>query len=235
MGSTGLNAGLARLVGLRLVSDIPERLCDLGLKPMLDAKRRGRLEAIRQAGVLFVHVPKNAGMAISTALYGRQVKHASIRYYARAAPDLLRDLDSVAVIRDPVERFLSAYDYARAGGSADNRVSAPFRDLYMRFRSVDDALDHIESARSPYHMDHIFRPQSWYVTDAQGLVAVRRLVPFSRIGELATMLGRSEPIPAVNCRSGPRTAITRVHAWRIRHLYREDGDLFDRYAGGAAT
>lgn len=231
MGSTGLNAGLARLFGLRLVSDIPERLCDLGLRPPLDAKRRNRLAAIWEAGLLFVHVPKNAGMAISAALYGRQIKHATARYYARVAPDLLQGMDSVAVIRDPVERFLSAYDYARAGGSADNRVSAPFRDLYMRFRSVDDALDHVESARSPYHMDHIFRPQAWYVTDAQGLVAVRRLVPFPCVGELAGTLGRGTPIPTVNCRSGPRTAITRLQSWRIRHLYREDGDLFDRYAG----
>ena len=75
-------------------------------------------------------------------------------------------LPSFAVLRDPTARFLSAYRYGRAGGSAINDVAEPFRTLYRGFRSIDDALDHVETAASPYAVDHIFRPQSWYVGDA---------------------------------------------------------------------
>lgn len=222
MGSTGINVALASIFGLRLVSDIPERMGDLRLPPFVDAKRRQRLEAIRRAGVLFIHVPKNAGMAISSALYDQQVKHASVRYYARVAPDLLRDLETVAVVRDPVDRFLSAFDYARAGGSCDNRVSAPFRRRYMAFGSVDDALDHVESAASPYHMDHIFRPQTWYVADAQGAVRVKRLLRFERLAEAEVMPGWGGRLACVNRRLGLRTEATASQILRIRRFYRDD-------------
>ncbi len=180
--------------------------------------------------MLFVHVPKNAGMSISEMLYGCQVKHASVRYYARVAPELLRDLDSVAVIRDPVDRFLSAYDYARAGGSADNRVSAPFHDIYKAFRSVDDALDHIEGAASPYHVDHIFRPQTWYLADAAGVIRVRRLLRFEQIGELGGQFGGGQPVPSLNRRSKPVTHVTPRQMQRIRRVYASDVALFHGYS-----
>jgi Sulfotransferase family len=230
LGSTGLNAGLARLFGLRLVSDITERLCDIGARPILNAKRQDRLEKIRKAGVLFVHVPKNAGMSISEMLYGCQVKHASVRYYARVAPDLLRDLDSIAVIRDPVDRFLSAYDYARAGGSADNRVSAPFYEIYKAFRSVEDALDHVERAASLYHVDHIFRPQTWYLADAAGAIRVRRLVRFEQVGELSSQFSSGRPVPSINRRSKPVTHVTPQQMQRIRRVYASDVALLNGYS-----
>lgn len=179
--------------------------------------------------MLFVHVPKNAGMSISEMLYGCQVKHASVRYYARVAPALLRDLDSVAVIRDPVDRFLSAYDYARSGGSADNRVSAPFYETYKAFRSVDEALDHVERAASLYHVDHIFRPQTWYLADAAGAIRVRRLVRFEQVGELSSQFSNGRPVPSMNRRSKPVTHVTPQQMQRIRRVYASDVALLNGY------
>ncbi|WP_206436089.1 sulfotransferase family 2 domain-containing protein [Altericroceibacterium xinjiangense] len=227
---------VAGLFGAKLVSDIPERLCEIGVRPILDAKRRARLECIRDAGVLFIHVPKNAGMSICTALYGRQMKHATVRYYAKVAPSLLSEVESVAVIRDPVERFLSAFDYARAGGSGDNLVSAPFRSLYTSFRSLDDALDHIAQAKSPYRVDHIFRPQSWYVLDRSGCVAVNRLIRFDRLGEDDVLLGAGGAgLPQVNQRKGSATKATPAQERRIRNLYRRDASLFEGLSGSGAA
>lgn len=97
-------------------------------------------------------------MSVSEALYGLQIKHASVRYYARAAPKLLGDVGSFAVVRDPVERFQSAFDYAKAGGSRDSRISAPFRERYMAFRSLDDALDHVERALAVPDRPHLSIP-----------------------------------------------------------------------------
>ncbi len=224
----GAKRYLAGLFGVKLVSDIRERLCALGMRPRLDRKRRERLQTIAQAGTLFIHVPKNAGMSISTALYGRQIKHASIRYYAMVAPELLDRIDSFAVIRNPVDRFLSAYGYGKAGGTADNRVSAPFRDLYMGFGSVDDALDHIEQARSPFAVDHIFRPQSWYLHDQRGLLRVKRLVPFD---QLQAVIGSGSnalrDLPAINRRQAPAARLSPRQVSRIRRLYAQDVALWE--------
>ncbi|WCT72521.1 sulfotransferase [Sphingomonas naphthae] len=214
---------------MRLVSDIHERAGDWGLPMPLDGKRRRRLGLIRQARILFVHVPKNGGMSACAALYGEQIKHGTIRYYDRVAPDLRRTLPSVAVLRDPVDRFLSAYDYGRAGGSADNRVSLPFRDTYRGFASIDAALDHVEQAANPYQLDHIYRPQYWYVSDARGQVAVDHLLLIDDLaGTLAVLADGDLPaIPHINRRTTPRSPVTDAQADRIRTIYRRDQMLYE--------
>ncbi|WP_395390908.1 sulfotransferase family 2 domain-containing protein [Novosphingobium sp. BL-8A] len=188
-GTAGLNRVIASAFGVRLVSDVHERLSRWGLRPWLDAKRRERLHRIRASGLLFIHVPKNAGTSISERLYGAQTKHATALYYSRVAPDVLA-LPSFAIIRNPVERFLSAYRYARTGGTRHRSVSQPFLGRYGSFRSIDDAIDHLAAARSLFDIDHVFRPQAWYLLDAHGQQAVDRLIPYERIGEIGRLLGR---------------------------------------------
>ena len=220
----GFRRHLARAFGVRLVSDIPERCGDLGVRPWIDAKRRARLAAIRDAGVLFIHVPKNGGMSISHALYGMQIRHPSIRYYQCVAPDIVASMPSFAVIRDPIDRFLSAFAYAQAGGSRDNAVSLPFRADYAAFRSIDDAIDHVARARSPYHVDHIFRLQSWYVTDRDGGLAVDRLIAMDDLAEgLSGLPGIGGfGLPRINRSRGVKPALSAAQIARIRELYRAD-------------
>jgi Sulfotransferase family len=168
----GLHATARKLIGLNHIGDIHERSPMFGLYPPLDPKLRRRLRLIREAGVLFVHIPKNAGTSVSRILYGEQLFHPTIRYYQRVAGDLTRSLPSFAIWRHPVERFVSAYKFACAGGAPDNPVSRAFRKRYMAFTSLDDALDHVDASPSLYDLDHIFRPQFWYVADMAGRIAV---------------------------------------------------------------
>ncbi|GBQ84912.1 hypothetical protein AA13595_1532 [Gluconacetobacter johannae DSM 13595] len=218
---------LVRPLGLRLAGDLHERAVDLGVRLPAGAKRRGRLDTIRRRGVLFIHVPKNAGTSVSVALYGRELRHESMRSYLHAAPDLARVLPSFAILRDPVDRFVSAFTFARYGGGAHRLVAAPFRALYMGFKSLDDALTHVERARSPYQMDHFFRPQSWYVTDRNGRVAVDHLISLHDLGQVARIIPGLEDVhfPFLNAGPRQRQNPTQEQERRIRALYRCDYDL----------
>jgi Sulfotransferase family len=170
-----IHAAMRRVTGLKLVSDLHERPTFAGLYPPLDPKLRRRLKRIREVGVLFIHIPKNAGMSVSNILYGDAVFHPTIRYYQRVAADVVTDFPSFAVWRDPAERFVSAYRYAQAGGARAVSVSRAFRSRYMAFRSINDAIDHVEAAPSLFDVDHIFRPQFWYVADMAGRIGVKSL------------------------------------------------------------
>ena len=224
-----------RLFDLPLPSDIYEYACARGIRPMLDRKRRDRLQAVRAAGALFIHVPKNAGMSISNALYGRQIKHATVRYYARVAPDLLATLPSFAILRDPIARFVSAYHFARAGGSSHGRVSVPFHAPYRALRSIDEALDHVEHAGDPFQVNPIFRPQNWYVCDADGAVAVDRLFAFDDMAAVASYLREHGVASLARLNEGERDkqAITVKQGDRLRALYGRDFDLFDQSRGAS--
>ena len=63
----------------------------------------------RQCGAVFVHVPKNAGSSISRALYGRSLGHKTAQEMMAYNPKLFQELDSFAVLRDPLERAISAW------------------------------------------------------------------------------------------------------------------------------
>lgn len=218
-----------------LGGDLHERSASLAVRLPLSKPRHNRLQSLRAAGVLFVHVPKCAGMAISQALYGAQIKHGSIRWYHHAAPDLVY-IPSFAVVREPVERFLSAYRYAVAGGSADNRVSSKFYDRYRAFRCVDDAIDHVEQAGSVYRIDHIFRPQFWYLTDRRGKIVVDRLfsIDDADLPKFIVEMGGNN-LSYINRGSGIKPEVTANQEKRIRKIYARDCIIFSSVRSGLAS
>ncbi|GBQ29143.1 hypothetical protein AA12717_3160 [Gluconacetobacter sacchari DSM 12717] len=226
-------AHVARLMGFHLPTDIHEWTGRAGVRLPMGAKRRDRMALIARRGALFIHVPKNAGTSVATAVYGQPVSHESIRYYQGVMPDMARALPSFAILRDPVDRFLSAYSYARNGGSRDRMVASGFRDRYMRFRSLDDALDHVEQAGSVYGMDHIFRPQSWYVADRAGRCLVRHLLRMDDIARLSDRVPGLGTVRAPHLNEGRPHGLVPTDRQRARILafYRRDVALFDQIAG----
>ena len=222
---------LLGIAGVKLFSDLYERSSSLGpaFPIPLDAKRRGRLRAIEDAGALFIHIPKNAGMAVSQALYGQQVYHQSIRYYARFAPDLVERLPSFAIWRDPVERFMSALRFARTGGNPGNRIAAGFRDSYARFATVDDALNHVETGSSVFATDHIFRPQFWYVADRTARIAVDRILLIDELDSALTdmRLPGLEHVTHLNESVGHEVLLTARQEHRLRRLYAIDFAVYE--------
>ncbi|MFC0203919.1 sulfotransferase family protein [Novosphingobium soli] len=223
-GTTGMNRLIASAFGVRLVSDVPERLALSAFRYRPNGARRERLDAVRRRGTLFIHVPKNAGTSICERLYGCQIKHETVRYYAMVAPDLL-ELPSFAIVRDPVCRFLSAFAYARAGGTADRDVSLPFRPRYRAFSGIDQAIDHLACARSPFDIDHIFRPQAWYLLDAHGACRVEHLVPFEEIDRLEAILDDAQlaALPRLNrSRAEDRPELTPSQEAFVQTFYAAD-------------
>src|SRR5580658_494468 len=95
--------------------------------------------------LLFIHVPKNAGTSIAAALYGRSLGHKTAHFYHTAAVDFFRDAEVFAVLRDPVERFLSAYWFIRNQGGDQVAVEAGFAKKLAGVETVDDLLDFLEA------------------------------------------------------------------------------------------
>ena len=170
---------------------------------------RRRERCLRDAGVVFVHVPKAAGSSVNQALYGRFMGHYTARDVARFGSPAVKALPRFAVVRDPWSRTVSAWRFARAGVGQGEGVVAGMRDAarydrpeFAGFeRFVRDWLAHADLAAE----DGVFQPQSRWLTDAGGRTIVDHV---GRLEDLAPTIawveartGRPLAIPHTN-RSG---------------------------------
>jgi hypothetical protein len=146
----------------------------------------------RNAGCIFVHVPKAAGTTINHALYGRSLGHYPIGEIRRAFPGLVNRCFVFSVVRNPYARALSAYRFAKAGRTADMGIAHPEKYRIPAFETfssfVLDWLVHQDLER----VDHVFRPQHRYVC-IDGIIAVDNLYKLESL---------SEHIPAIEQRLG---------------------------------
>jgi hypothetical protein len=69
----------------------------------------------RRDGAIFIHVPKCAGSALLDAWLGFQTGHVTAAQYRDADPEFFDRAYVFAFVRNPVARFVSAYNHIQSG------------------------------------------------------------------------------------------------------------------------
>lgn len=87
--------------------DLFRRFTGAGSRPGLIPRQ------FRRDGVIFVHVPKCAGSAFLDAYLGWQTGHVTARAYRDADPGFFRSAYVFTFVRNPLTRFISAYNHVR--------------------------------------------------------------------------------------------------------------------------
>jgi chondroitin 4-sulfotransferase 11 len=184
-------------------SSFPEILADR----VRIARRKPFFEAFREAGVIFVHVPRTGGTSISRALYPLWINHFTMREHLRTLPADLLTLPRFAVVRNPWDRVVSSWSFARAGAGADGAVvvNDTFR-LPLHHLETFEGFVHNWLCDQPMHqLDSIFRTQSEFLTDSHGKIAVDHVGRLEDIGTteewLADILGKPIKFPRLNASS----------------------------------
>ncbi|MCB9411265.1 MAG: sulfotransferase family 2 domain-containing protein [Actinobacteria bacterium] len=185
--------------------------------------------AWRSPGVVFVHIPKNAGVSISRALYGRPLGHFSAREIQCRDPLLLDRTYSFAVLRDPLERAISAYRFATAGATEEMAVANPERYRSPEFADFDRFVCTWLVNQDLDDADGIFQSQASYV-EVDGRVAVAGLFNLADLTPLLKMLRqRVDPGLMLEHRNvtakQAHIAASEESRAAIAHLYRRDYEL----------
>ena len=107
--------------------------------------------------LIFLHIPKNGGVSVSTSIYGMKIGHKNFEYFGLV--HRITRAGIVLIYRDPVDRFFSALKYARAGGTVDGFMSKTVTE-FTRNHCVLDILHAIESGSL---RDPIFDKQVNYI------------------------------------------------------------------------
>lgn len=186
-----------------------------------------------ELGIAFIHIPKNAGTSIAFELYGFQVPHLPAWTLRDYYPQQFHVWTKFAVVRDPVDRFLSSTNYLLAGGinkfgvDAGRRIEKEFADLNHFVRSFLDNPD------NSMIRDHHYRPQVGYVLDETGSPIVDWLVRYDQLSNGLRLI-----IP--NCSSLPRLNVTQSQRYSrsdlttdsletLRYVYRADFELWAKF------
>lgn len=205
-----------------------------GLQRAVLVKRRERIWI--DAGILFIHVPKAAGTSINLALYGRFIGHVRASDVARWGSARLKSLPSFAVTRNPWDRLVSAYRFARRlrtkDWKSDARVPRAVRSQVPEFESFASFVTDWLAHRDVRSLNQIFQPQSLFVCDPGGKVLVDHVGRLDDLAPTVDFLHRLGIAPAIeqtNLSGEPvdyRSYYTPELAALVGRIYAEDVGIF---------
>jgi hypothetical protein len=141
------------------------------------------LEAITRTGLVFIHVPKAGGKTVIRNLYGLEMHgyfgHGSAAFYqSLLGPRGFARLRSFAVVRDPVSRARSAFQFGREGGFG----MALGRRFQERVADMDwEAFLLSGLMREAATLYPIFQPQVSFLRGLDGEIACDVLLRTERL------------------------------------------------------
>jgi hypothetical protein len=188
---------------------------------------------MRRRYALFVHVPKNAGTTIASALYGSWIGHRTALFCQASDPAFFRRSTRFAVLRDPVDRFISAYWFLRNGGGSDRKVAPWFARSCRDVSSIDDLISHVENRiDNVYELDNVIRPQIWFLQDNAGELLIDTLFVLgtddARLGAFLRDRYGVSKLQRLNQTQKSHLALTDQQRERILAIYAADAELVQR-------
>ena len=184
---------------------------------------------------IFIHVPKAAGTSISRAIYGRNIGHMKALDYQKISKREYRRYFSFAIVRNPWDRVVSAYNFVKQGGTSlvqplPNPVYAsPYFESFDAF--VTDWLPNAELGAE----DVVFEPQWHYVSDKKGEIIVNYIGKIENISqclvEISQQLGMDIEMKNLN-RSNRNLTNYREYYNKntikiVQKIYEKDIAMFD--------
>ena len=187
-------------------------------------------EPFARTGAIFVHIPKAAGSSVSEALFGCQVGHVAISELYAANYPAARRCFKFTIVREPLDRLHSAFQFLQRGGINDN--DRMFAEAHLRgldFAAFVERLEREVALREWWH----FRTQRSFLckTAKSNRIAVDFVGRFESLetdfAAICQRMGVKAALPATNRTIG-RTSVAEVDpstAASVRRIYACDYEL----------
>lgn len=177
---------------------------------------------------IFVHIPKSAGKSIALSLYGDDKPgHFFALDYKVCDPKSYSAFFKFCFVRDPVSRFISAYNFLASGGTAvgDNEFK---EEVIDRYQGINDFVDNWLDNQRMMQKEH-FVPQV-YFTHINGEPAVDFVGKYETIGDdfdrLRQYIPSLDDLKFVNKGRPNNLSLNANSVEKIRRLYSEDYAAF---------
>jgi len=130
---------------------------------------------------IFIHVPKVAGTSINHAIYGRTLGHYSALEIKSKFPKLFSDSFTFSLVRNPWDRLLSAYRFAKQGRTETMGMKNSGQYQIPAFDSFESFVLEWLVNQNVDELDFVFQTQSRFLVGENG-----KLLP-DYIGKLEDM------------------------------------------------
>lgn len=179
-------------------------------------------EHYKKLKIVFVHIPKAAGMSVVKSIYGVDYSsHYTYSDYLAMEPKIKSEYFTFTLTRHPVTRLCSAYYYLKKGGKS--RVDEYWKRKYIdNYVDIDDfVINGLESAIEN-GVEH-FIPQCDFFFDKK--VQVDSVVKLEEINKLSEILlqktGVKLEFERVNSTSY-KPALSEASIAKIHKIYKQD-------------
>ena len=195
--------------------------------------------AIHRKKLLFIAIPKNASTSVVEWIKSNagddceRIGH--YHYPAKLTPEHLREYSSFCFLRNPIDRFASAYRWLIAGGNgASSEIE--FGHELARIGTISDVALALLTDSSISNYTH-FIPQHKWISDDTGLI-VNHVFPYRKNSQwmsdiVSGMLGVPVRLPQENVtNTQAKLDLTSDAIEALKTFYAKDYELIGWYRWG---
>jgi hypothetical protein len=183
-------------------------------------------------GCIFIHIPKVAGTSIKKVLCLPGFGHPPWQYFYQAHPQYWQKYRSFTVVRNPWDRLVSAYHYAKMRKSFWHNEARGLHPDYqtLRDRSFEDCVSMLKNDRGLLKHESWFEQSLWVMGTGplEGELMVSTVMRFENLAEDFAGLCAELQIPP---RKLPKTNSSK-RGRDYRHYYSDStrrlvGEIYD--------
>ncbi len=137
--------------------------------------------------IVFIHIPKAAGTSIAGLLYGKRNGHLKAEYVQKELGKTFADKFSFSVSRNPYDRLVSAYNFARQGETKHGAIAHPEFYQSAVFDTFESFVKSWLVKQDLNTLDPVFQPQHLFVFK-EGNCLVDELFKVEEMGRLEDKL-----------------------------------------------
>jgi hypothetical protein len=116
-----------------------------------------------RSNCVYIHIPKAAGTSLNKAIYGRTLGHYTAYEIQSSFPTLFRKAFVFSFVRNPWDRILSAYRFAKVGKTDSMGMYRPEQYQIPEFENFERFLFEWLVKQDLNRADYVFQPQSKFV------------------------------------------------------------------------
>jgi len=191
---------------------------------------------IRGSRVLLIRIPRTGSVSTSVHIYGRveNIPHRSAEFYLRSDPEFFHAAVKVAVVRNPWDRLVSAYEFLHSNGASRAKPNPQTRRAMRGLKSIEHLVfDYLEpNAHRLDCLDPTLHHQHSYVCDSSGRIIVDKIFHTEDFGPIRAFMaeyGFGNDMPHLNA-SAETPGLARTLSPRVREaigrIYERDVVLF---------